>query len=257
MSFLNTLVNIGTTIGKVLTSIFGGKNIVSENGMRYQIGLQQIADIAFVLREDNEIYVCNTNPVVDYVITFPGENGEEGEVVWLRHLEQAPITNWFNEKNTSHRKLYISQSEDTSKSQDNADLPSMMNLSFNRLRINGDPVTLGGFKISVAEQSGIKGVNIECKNAMGLQNLRTCTMVNDNGVSLYSGDYIAPNNNVTEGEEKRFYPLDYTQHGLQNGDYVSGVINVEIQDNNVLSANCTISKKTLPADIRNSIMHHE
>lgn len=260
MSFLNTLVNIGSTIGKVAIDLFGGKSIVNDDGVEYKIGLCRLADISFVLRKENQrtdIYMCNTNPVIDYVVTFPGENGEKGEIVWLKHLSEEVVTDWFNENNNPHRKLYVSsRSEDTAGSNRDANTPSMMNLSFNRLKINGAPVKLGGFDISVAGRAGEKGIKIECEHAMGLQNLRTCTLISENGISLRSSDYIAPQHSANDSEETQFYPLDYTQHGLRDGDYISGVINVEIKDSNILSANCIVSHKILTADIRDIIMHH-
>lgn len=201
--------------------------------------------------------MCNTNPVADYVVTFPGDNGEKGEIVWLKHLSEVVVTDWFNEKNNSRRELYISlSSEDTVESNVDASTPSMMNLSFNRLKINDAPISLGGFNISVVEQSGEKGIKIECQHAMGLKSMRTCTLISENGISLRSSDYIAPKQNANDSEETQFYPLDYTQHGLQNGDYVSGVINVEIKDNNVLSANCTLSENLLASNVRDIIMSH-
>ncbi len=252
MSFLSTLTNIGLTLGKVAMSIFGGNTIALKDNEEYILGSRRIVDIAFVSKKKNgrqDIYICNTSPTRKYVVTFPDENGGDGEILYLKDLEEHPITDWFNGNHSPHRQIYISlekDSADNSSPLAASSLP-MLNLSFNRLELNGKPVQLGGFKISALEQSGIKGINIECQHAMGLQKLNSCTLTNDKGICMYLSNPISPDKN--DEEEKQFYPLDYTLHGLKNGDYVSGIVNVEVKDSNVLTANCFQSRKILPMDV--------
>lgn len=254
MSILSVLANIGITIGKAVMSIFGGKSLVASDGTEYQVGLCRITDITFVMRSKNEkrdIYICNTSPTLNYMVTFPNEEGENGDVIVLRYLTEHPITDWFSDKFSPEKYIYISVLEDTEKIRSDAgDIP-MINLSFNRLQINGAPVRLGGFSISIMEQSGKKGIKVECEHAMGLQTLKACTLFTDKGMSLYSTDTILPaEKTLADIEETRFYPLDYTQHGLNSGDYVSGIINIEVNNLAVLTSNCLQSYKILPENVR-------
>ena len=255
MSLLSVLANIGTTIGKAAMYIFGGKKLVTNDGTEYQVGMVRLADIAFVMRTKDgkrNIYICNTSPINNYVVTFPNEDGEDGEVISLRYLQEHPITDWFANKFSPKKHIYISAlKEDAEKSRSNTESVPMINLSFNRLQINGAPVRLGGFVISITEQSGKKGIKVECEHAMGLQTLRAYTLFNDKGMSLYSADAILPaEKTVADAEEMQFYPLDYTQHGLSSGDHVSGIINIEVNNMDVLTSNCLQSYKILPENIR-------
>lgn len=255
MGLLSTLANVGLTIGKVAMSIFGGKAIALANGEQYTVAYCKAGDIAFVSKTKqgrSDIYMCNTSPLRKYVASLPPDSDDEtkeGEVVYMGPIEEYPVTDWFADDKSPRQQIYVSPCNDPEADSAGASPSSALNLSFNKLQLNGKPVKLGGFTISAMERSGAKGINIACQYPQGLSKLSTCRLTNDKGVSMFLSEPIAPSSKGVAAGEERFYPLDYTAEGFKDGDYVSGVVNIEVKDTNVLTANCAHSRKILPEEL--------
>lgn len=250
MGIFNILTDIGVTIGKVALSLFSGNNCLRTDDGEYQLG-SSYGDIVFVNRTKGSlhgIYICNVSPTNDYIITFPGENGEEGEIIYLNYLEELPVTDWFDENNSPYRTIYISLNKSEDLNGKNTSQRSMLNLSFNDLQLGGAPVILGGFKISSTERNNERGILVECQHAMGLSNLSSCMLRNKNGISLQTTELIAPKE-MNDSEESRFYPLDYKISGLNENEFVTGLLNIELTDNKVLKKNCRLSSKIFPENV--------
>lgn len=258
MSVLSTLANIGVTVGKAVMSLLGGTNLVCNAGVEYRLGDTAYGDIYLILeKRGGKEYVILYNGSLhqDYSVSFPGENGEDGEVFILRRREELPVTDWFSDKYSPDKRFYISPLEDETNASD-ADAPNVLNLSFGNMKIKGDPVKLGGFSLSLTEADGVKGLQVTCENAMGLDTLRSCSLTNDKGISMLSSDPVPPSVQTANDAERKFYPLDYREHGLSEGDSVSGVINVEVKDGNVLAANCRMSRKLIPDEIKSALFRN-
>lgn len=251
MGFLNTLANIGITVGKAALSILsGGKSIVLEDGGTLTLHDYKVKDINFYTEQINgkkEVYIYNTSNKINYMVTLPNTNGKEGEIIYLNATEIHPITEWFLDKQSPETKIQVSQVDE--KSGISNDKTSKLNLSFNQLQINGEPVVIGGIKIYALKD----GIRVECKNAMGLKEMQFCMLRNDKGVSLVQNDPVPPsvNNNA---EETRFYPIEYAKFGLSDNDKVSGVVNINLQDKTRLPGNCKRSFSSKHIDRLNTLL---
>lgn len=255
MGLLNTLANIGITIGKVALSIItGGKSIVMENGGILTVYELELNDIVFFTKQKNknkEIYIRNNSSDINYVVTFPSSiEGKEGEIIWLKAGESYPIKEWFLSEQSPESKIQITQSDKEEISGVADSKESMLNLSFNRLIINGDsPVVMGGFNIQALKN----GIRITCEHAMGLQEMQFCMLRNEKGVSLVQNIPVKPSPSGN-AEETRFYPIDYSEYGLTEGDKVSGVLNINISDKTLLIDNCKQSSKLEDDDLMDKLL---
>lgn len=250
MGFLNTLANIGITVGKAALSILsGGKSAVLEDGGILTVHSYKVKDISFYTKqigEKKEIYMHNTADDINYMITLPNVNGKDGEVLILKAGEVHPVTQWFSDVQSPETKIQIAQTDKESGIND--DQTSKLNLSFNQLQINGEPVVIGGIKIYAKKE----GIQVECKNAMGLQDMQFCMLRNDKGVSLVQNDPVQPSVN-NDAEETRFYPIEYSKYGLDMNDKVSGVINIGISDKKLLPGNCKRSFRPEHPELLNKL----
>lgn len=244
MGLLNTLANIGITIGKVALSIItGGKSIVMENGGVLTVYELELNDILFFTKQKNkvkEIHIRNNSADINYIVTFtPSTESKKGEIIWLKAGESHIITDWFFSEQSPDGRIQICQSDKEGISGDVDSKESMLNLSFNKLAINGDsPVVMGGFNIYALNN----GIRITCEHAMGLQDMQFCMLRNEKGICMVQNMPVKPSPN-DNADETRFYPIDYSEYGLAEGDKVSGVLNINISDKALLLNNCKQSVK--------------
>ena len=251
MALLNTLANIGLTIGKAALSILsGGKSTVLEDGRFFTLHEYKVNDVVFYTEQSGgrkDVYIHNSSIKKNYMVTLPGVDEKEGDIVYLKAGESYPVTDWFMGEQPPENIIQICQVDEKS-GVTNAET-SKLNLSFNKLRINGSPVVMGGVKVYALND----GIQVECKNAMGLQEMQFCMLRNEKGVSMVQNDPVQPSSNRNAGET-RFYPIEYSKYGLGTGDQVRGVINICVGDKALLLENCKCSFRPKENELLNKML---
>lgn len=251
MAFLDTLANIGLTIGKAALSIFsGGRSTVLENGRILTVSEYKINDLIFYTEQKKkrkDVYIQNTSIKKNYMVVLCNTDGKEGDPIYLKANERAPVTDWFGENLPQDTRIQISQTDENSGVRDDGN--SRLSVSFNKLQIKGEPVTMGGVRIYAMDN----GIKLECRKAMGLQNMEFCMLRNDKGISMIQSEPIPPAAQQ-DGEETRFYPVEYSRYGLADGDKVSGVVNIAVNDKSVLLENCRQSSSLRDDDVHRILL---
>ena len=138
MALLNTLANIGLTIGKAALSILsGGKSTVLEDGRFFTLHEYKVNDVVFYTEQSGgrkDVYIHNSSIKKNYMVTLPGVDEKEGDIVYLKAGESYPVTDWFMGEQPPENIIQICQVDEKS-GVTNAET-SKLNLSFNKLRIN-------------------------------------------------------------------------------------------------------------------------
>lgn len=227
----NSETSVGISLAKLSCSLFS-----KDENTQYTIS--EIVFFVKLIDGRKDIYIYNSSVYNHYVATLAkdGADSSKGDIIYLRPMEYYPVTDWFSEKNYPNTNVEISFSYNDSETDSN-NFTSMINLSFNKLEMNGKPVVLGGFTIHAKNSFNGTGIQIDCRHKNGLEDLKVCYLKNENGISLNSSEAIKPIQ-TKNSDETKFYPIDYTAHGFQNGDKFFGFVKIALSDKNILIENC-------------------